>query len=148
MLIEVGFPSWHFVFAVWSSQVAFRLGSSSRLDERCFAMQQFKVMPLSLAMLSVYPKMYPIHDLSDEVSIAIACVPKHFEGWGTKKETVVAISSKSLKIRESDGITVCEGGTERKASVQPTPGQPLPCLHHFFVFYALDSLISHVNLND
>ena len=48
--------------------MAFRLGSSTRLDERCFAMQQFKVMPLSLVMLSIYPKMYPIHELSDEVS--------------------------------------------------------------------------------
>ena len=50
-------------------QMAFRLGSNTHLDERCFAMQQFKVMPLSLVMLSIYPKMYPIHDLSDEVSI-------------------------------------------------------------------------------
>lgn len=48
--------------------MAFRLGSSTRLDERCFAMQQFKVMPLSLVMLCIYPKMYPIHELSDEVS--------------------------------------------------------------------------------
>ncbi|CAH3193392.1 unnamed protein product, partial [Porites evermanni] len=57
-----------FILAIMK-HVAFRLGSSSRLDERCFAMQQFKVMPLSLAMLSVYPKMYPIHDLSDECAI-------------------------------------------------------------------------------
>ncbi|KAM7441154.1 Protein transport protein Sec24B [Porites harrisoni] len=57
-----------FILAIMK-HVAFRLGSSSRLDERCFAMQQFKVMPLSLAMLSVYPKMYPIHDLSDEGAI-------------------------------------------------------------------------------
>lgn len=49
-------------------QMAFRLGSNTRLDERCFAMQQFKVMPLGLVMLSIYPKMYPIHELSDEVS--------------------------------------------------------------------------------
>lgn len=48
-------------------QMAFRLGSNTRLDERCFAMQQFKVMPLGLAMLAIYPKMYPIHELSDEV---------------------------------------------------------------------------------
>ena len=48
-------------------QMAFRLGSNKRLDERCFAMQQFKVMPLGLAMLAIYPKMYPIHELSDEV---------------------------------------------------------------------------------
>ena len=48
--------------------MAFRLGSNTRLDERCFAMQQFKVMPLGLVMLSIYPKMYPIHELSDEVS--------------------------------------------------------------------------------
>lgn len=47
--------------------MAFRLGSNTRLDERCFAMQQFKVMPLGLAMLAIYPKMYPIHELSDEV---------------------------------------------------------------------------------
>ena len=50
-------------------QMAFRLGSTSRLDERCFSMQQLKVMPLSLVMLSIYPKMYPIHELSDEVRL-------------------------------------------------------------------------------
>lgn len=51
--------------------MAFRLGSTSRLDERCFSMQQLKVMPLSLVMLSIYPKMYPIHELSDEVHWAL-----------------------------------------------------------------------------
>ena len=50
-------------------QMAFRLGSTSRLDERCFSMQQLKVMPLNLVMLSIYPKMYPIHELSDEVRV-------------------------------------------------------------------------------
>lgn len=57
-----------FILAIMK-HTAFRLGSSTRLDERCFAMQQFKVMPLSLAMLSIYPKLYPIHDLSDEGAI-------------------------------------------------------------------------------
>ncbi|XP_068702636.1 protein transport protein Sec24A-like [Montipora foliosa] len=57
-----------FILAIMK-HMAFRLGSSRRLDERCFAMQQLKVMPLNLAMLSIYPKMYPIHDLSDEGAV-------------------------------------------------------------------------------
>ena len=85
-------------------------------------------------MLSVYPKMYPIHDLSDEVSIAIASAPKHFEGWGTKKETFVAITSKSLKIRESDGITVCEPGSERKPPYSPPQANFFP-VYITFLFY-------------
>lgn len=57
-----------FILAIMK-HMAFRLGSTSRLDERCFSMQQLKVMPLSLVMLSIYPKMYPIHELSDEGSL-------------------------------------------------------------------------------
>ncbi|EDO29943.1 predicted protein, partial [Nematostella vectensis] len=46
--------------------VSFRLGTTNSLDERCFAMQQLKTMPLSLAMLTIYPSLYPLHDISDE----------------------------------------------------------------------------------
>ncbi|KAK3696689.1 hypothetical protein QZH41_013042 [Actinostola sp. cb2023] len=46
--------------------VAFRLGSTARLDERCFAMQQLKTMPIYLNMLTIYPSLYPLHDISDE----------------------------------------------------------------------------------
>ena len=124
--------------------MAFRLGSSSRLDERCFAMQQFKVMPLSLAMLSVYPKMYPIHDLSDEVSIAIASPPKHFEGWGTKKEAVVAMSIVStlltmlcqvnhLKLGKATGLQ-CVRGVQRGSLRTAQPRQTSSLFTSLFCF--------------
>ncbi|KAI9561908.1 hypothetical protein GHT06_012870 [Daphnia sinensis] len=48
--------------------VAFRTGQSTRLDDRVFAMNQLKVLPLSQLILSVYPDMYAIHNLHDQVN--------------------------------------------------------------------------------
>ncbi|CAG5084247.1 Similar to SEC24B: Protein transport protein Sec24B (Homo sapiens) [Cotesia congregata] len=46
--------------------VAFRTGTSTRLDDRMFAMCQMKSLPLSQLMLMVYPDLYPIHNLDDQ----------------------------------------------------------------------------------
>ncbi|KAH0534755.1 hypothetical protein KQX54_007979, partial [Cotesia glomerata] len=46
--------------------VAFRTGTSTRLDDRIFAMCQMKSLPLSQLMLMVYPDLYPIHNLDDQ----------------------------------------------------------------------------------
>ena len=32
-------------------------------------MQQFKVMPFDVALLAIYPALYSLHDMTDEVSI-------------------------------------------------------------------------------
>lgn len=50
--------------------VAFRTGQSTRLDDRVFAMNQLKVLPLSQLILSVYPDMYAIHNLHDQGAIS------------------------------------------------------------------------------
>ncbi|EFX84798.1 hypothetical protein DAPPUDRAFT_209148 [Daphnia pulex] len=47
--------------------VAFRTGQSTRLDERVFAMNQLKALPLSQLILSIYPDLYAIHNLHDQV---------------------------------------------------------------------------------
>lgn len=46
-------------------QVAFRSGTSTRLDDRVFAMFQLKALPLAQLMQMVYPDLYPIHALDD-----------------------------------------------------------------------------------
>ncbi|XP_046466052.1 protein transport protein Sec24A isoform X1 [Neodiprion pinetum] len=46
--------------------IAFRSGTSTRLDDRVFAMCQMKALPLSHLIQHVYPDMYPIHALNDE----------------------------------------------------------------------------------
>ncbi|XP_039293836.1 protein transport protein Sec24A isoform X2 [Nilaparvata lugens] len=43
--------------------VAFRIGQSTRLDDRVFAMCQLKSLPLAQLLQLVYPDLYPIHDL-------------------------------------------------------------------------------------
>ena len=48
-------------------KVAFRTGQSTRLDDRVFAMNQLKALPLSQLILSVYPDLYAIHNLHDQV---------------------------------------------------------------------------------
>ncbi|XP_076368820.1 protein transport protein Sec24A-like [Tachypleus tridentatus] len=49
--------------------VAFRVGISTKLDERVFAMEQMKSMPLSYLMTFIYPRMYPVHALDDNKSL-------------------------------------------------------------------------------
>ena len=38
------------------------------MDDRVIAMNQLKVLPLSQLILSVYPDLYAIHNLNDEVN--------------------------------------------------------------------------------
>lgn len=42
-------------------QTAFRLGISTRIDERVFAMMQMKSLPIESLLLYIYPNLYPIH---------------------------------------------------------------------------------------
>ncbi|XP_066587390.1 protein transport protein Sec24A [Prorops nasuta] len=48
--------------------IAFRAGTSTRLDDRVFAMCQLKSLPLSQLIQMVYPDMYPIHVLDDVIT--------------------------------------------------------------------------------
>lgn len=45
---------------------AFRIGQSTRLDDRVFAMTEMKCLPLNSLMLSIYPELYPIHTLETD----------------------------------------------------------------------------------
>lgn len=52
----VYFPKHIFLF-----QTAFRLGISTRIDERVYAMENMKSLPIKSLMLYIYPNLYPIH---------------------------------------------------------------------------------------
>ncbi|KAF7206359.1 protein transport protein Sec24A isoform X1 [Nothobranchius furzeri] len=52
-------------------QKAFRTGTSTRLDERMFAMYQLKYQPLAFAMLMIHPALYRVDDLTDEGALNI-----------------------------------------------------------------------------
>ncbi|XP_059501575.1 protein transport protein Sec24B isoform X2 [Stegostoma tigrinum] len=52
-------------------QQAFRTGTSTRLDERVFAMCEMKTQPLVHLMLTIHPNLYRIDNLSDEGSIIV-----------------------------------------------------------------------------
>ncbi|XP_018309893.1 protein transport protein Sec24B isoform X1 [Mycetomoellerius zeteki] len=45
--------------------IAFRSGTSTRLDDRIFAMFQLKTLPLAQLIQVVYPDLYPVHMLDD-----------------------------------------------------------------------------------
>lgn len=45
--------------------VAFRSGTSTRLDDRIFAMFHLKTLPLVQLMQRIYPDLYPVHALDD-----------------------------------------------------------------------------------
>ena len=50
-------------------QEAFKLGSTVSLDQRVFSLLEFKWQPLSDALLRVYPRLYPVHELFEPVYI-------------------------------------------------------------------------------
>lgn len=52
-------------------QRAFRTGTSTRLDDRVFAMYQLKYQPLSYLMLMIHPSLYRLDDLTDEGALNI-----------------------------------------------------------------------------
>lgn len=60
-----------------SQQVAFRIGHSTRLDERIAALESCKTQPLAYMLMSIYPHLYPIHALDDKVSFNFAVTPSH-----------------------------------------------------------------------
>lgn len=49
------------------SQKALRTGTSTRLDERVFAMCEFKTQPLQQLMRMVHPDLYRLDNMSDKV---------------------------------------------------------------------------------
>ncbi|XP_035211322.1 protein transport protein Sec24A-like isoform X2 [Stegodyphus dumicola] len=49
--------------------VAFRTGVSTKLDERVFAMDRMKTLPLPYLMKYIYPTLYPVHALDDKNAI-------------------------------------------------------------------------------
>ncbi|KAM9846845.1 protein transport protein Sec24A [Aulostomus maculatus] len=53
-------------------QKAFRTGTSTRLDDRVFAMSQLKYQPLAYAMLMIHPALYRVDDLTDEGALNIS----------------------------------------------------------------------------
>nr|XP_019941399.1 PREDICTED: protein transport protein Sec24A-like [Paralichthys olivaceus] len=52
-------------------QKAFRTGTSTRLDDRVFAMCQLKYQPLVYTLLMIHPALYRIDDLTDEGALNI-----------------------------------------------------------------------------
>ncbi|XP_017560805.2 protein transport protein Sec24A [Pygocentrus nattereri] len=52
-------------------QKAFRTGTSTRLDDRVFAMCQLKYQPLMYLMLMIHPSLYRLDNLTDEGSLNI-----------------------------------------------------------------------------
>ncbi|XP_013421986.1 protein transport protein Sec24A [Lingula anatina] len=49
---------------------AFRVGVSTKLDDRVFFMEMCKSLPLNYILLKLYPSMYPVHNLEDKNSIS------------------------------------------------------------------------------
>lgn len=45
---------------------AFRVGQSTRLDDRVFAMCQMKSLPLAQLIQAIYPDLYPVHNLPEQ----------------------------------------------------------------------------------
>ncbi|KAB0790749.1 hypothetical protein PPYR_15654 [Photinus pyralis] len=50
--------------------VAFRTGTSTRLDDRVKAMCDMKTLPLYLLIQQIYPDLYPIHNLPEQNTIS------------------------------------------------------------------------------
>ena len=62
------------VLTSFTHQMAFRVGSSTKLDDRVYAMEQCKNLPLCYLMLMLYPNMYPLHSVDEKVSVLFLSV--------------------------------------------------------------------------
>lgn len=71
-LLQVCF-TWSVSFSL---QKAFRTGTSTRLDDRVFAMCQMKSQPLVHLMKTIHPNLYRIDRLTDEVCFRRDALPK------------------------------------------------------------------------
>ena len=70
-----------YILALMKS-LAFRFGANVKLDDRVYAMNLMKTMPLKFLMLVIYPNLYAIHNLDDKkVSVdsetEICIPPRH-----------------------------------------------------------------------
>lgn len=74
LFFKAGFYCNMFLFFVFffRFQKAFRTGTSTRLDDRVFAMCQLKYQPLAYLMLMIHPALYRVDDLSDEVRLFVS----------------------------------------------------------------------------
>lgn len=57
----------YFNISFFHLQKSLRTGTSTRLDERVFAMCDFKTQPLQQLMRMVHPDLYRLDDMSDQV---------------------------------------------------------------------------------
>ena len=48
-----------------------RIGVSTKIDDRTFAMDQCKALPLYRLLQEMVPDLYPVHTLTDEVCLAV-----------------------------------------------------------------------------
>src|SRR5690606_2410314 len=55
-----------YVLALMKS-TAFRFGAQVKIDDRVYAMNLCKTMPLRYLMLCIYPNLYAVHNLDDKV---------------------------------------------------------------------------------
>ncbi|RNA12192.1 transport Sec24A-like isoform X1 [Brachionus plicatilis] len=58
-----------FFFKLKFKNLAFKFGSG-KLDERIYAMNLCKTLPLKYLMLTIYPNLYAIHNLDDKLCFA------------------------------------------------------------------------------
>lgn len=61
------------VFFFFVEQKALRTGTSTRLDERVFAMCEFKTQPLQQLMRMIHPDLYRLDNMSDKVRHGQVC---------------------------------------------------------------------------
>ncbi|KAL0102264.1 hypothetical protein PUN28_018655 [Cardiocondyla obscurior] len=80
--------------------VAFRSGTSTRLDDRIFAMFQLKTLPLTQLIQMVYPNLYPVHMLDDRNA-------KDIEGKVCPQPPRLNLSAEKL---DSRGVFLMDAG--------------------------------------
>ncbi|XP_050390937.1 protein transport protein Sec24A isoform X2 [Patella vulgata] len=57
--------------------MAFKGTASTKTDDRVFALQQFKVLPISYLLQSVYPHLYPVHALDEKSPVTKGGISVH-----------------------------------------------------------------------
>ncbi|KAK5643088.1 hypothetical protein RI129_006933 [Pyrocoelia pectoralis] len=91
--------------------VAFRTGTSTRLDDRIKAMCDMKTLPLCLLIQQIYPDLYPIHNLEEQNTVL------NVDGESIPQPPHLQLSARSL---DSKGAFLMDFGEHMIIFVGPS----------------------------
>ncbi|ESO87063.1 hypothetical protein LOTGIDRAFT_210457 [Lottia gigantea] len=78
----------------------FKGNTNTKTDDRVFALQQFKVLPISYLLQSIYPSLYPVHNITEQSEVVKS-------GTSVRMPPLIQLSSANI---DRHGVYVMDTG--------------------------------------